>query len=147
MKKAIIVDIDGTLANIKHRRHFLEQEKKDWRSFYAAMIGDEPNDWCIDLIYRYSPDHKIIFMSGRPNEYRFLTTRFLQRCGFQFGDYELHMRAAGDSRADYLVKKELYYLFIKDRFEVTVCVDDRQQVVDMWRSEGLLCLQCDEGAF
>lgn len=145
--KAIIVDIDGTLANIEHRRHFVTQEKPDWKSFYAAMVMDTPNDWCVDLVHRYRKDHRIIFVSGRPSGYQFTTNRFLRYCGFVFGEYDLYMRAEGDSRSDFIVKKEIYDLFIKGQWEITLCVDDRQQVVDMWREQGLLCLQCHKGDF
>lgn len=32
--KYVIVDIDGTVADLSHRIHFIEGEKKDWDSFY-----------------------------------------------------------------------------------------------------------------
>lgn len=37
MSKAIIVDLDGTLANCEHRRHFLETKPKDWKSFHGLV--------------------------------------------------------------------------------------------------------------
>jgi hypothetical protein len=51
----------------------------------------------------------------------------------------LFMRRAGDSRPDQVIKREILDLIPKDR--VAYVLDDRQQVVDMWRAQGLTCLQ------
>jgi hypothetical protein len=57
------------------------------------------------------------------------------------------MRKSGDYRKDYEVKKEIYETYIKDKFNVLCVLDDRQSVVDMWRSLGLTCLQVNYGDF
>jgi hypothetical protein len=57
------------------------------------------------------------------------------------------MREAGDSRKDSIVKQELYERHIKPSYDVFVVLDDRNQVVDMWRSLGLVCLQVAPGDF
>ena len=57
------------------------------------------------------------------------------------------MRKEGDHRRDSIVKKEIYDTLIKDEFDVEFVLDDRQQVVDMWREIGLKCLQVAEGNF
>jgi hypothetical protein len=57
------------------------------------------------------------------------------------------MREAGDSRKDSIVKQELYEKHIEPSYDVFVVLDDRNQVVDMWRSLGLVCLQVAPGDF
>jgi hypothetical protein len=57
------------------------------------------------------------------------------------------MREAGDHRPDWIVKKEIYNNLISKEFDVKLVFDDRQQVVDMWRSIGLTCFQVAEGNF
>lgn len=57
------------------------------------------------------------------------------------------MRKDGDFRKDSIVKEEIYREWIEPFHEVLFCIDDRKQVVDMWRSIGLTCLQCAEGNF
>lgn len=42
-QKAIIVDLDGTLCNAEHRKHYVEAKKKDWKSFYNGIAQDKPN--------------------------------------------------------------------------------------------------------
>src|SRR4051812_414476 len=91
-KQAIIVDIDGTLANCDHRRHFVDGSmgKKDWIAFYEAMAQDTTNEWCHEIIRKFykesrrhehgcpSPDKiYILLVSGRPEEYRYLTNKWL----------------------------------------------------------------------
>jgi hypothetical protein len=57
------------------------------------------------------------------------------------------MRKQGDFRRDSIVKKEIYDNDIKGKFDVEFVLDDRQQVVDMWREIGLKCLQVAPGNF
>ena len=59
----------------------------------------------------------------------------------------LHMRRAGDARKDSVVKRELFDAHVRDRYNVRRVYDDRNQVVDMWRSLGLACLAVAEGNF
>lgn len=61
--------------------------------------------------------------------------------------YELHMREEGDMRQDSVVKEEIYRKEIEPRFNVHLVLDDRNQVVDMWRKLGLPCWQVAEGNF
>ena len=35
--KAVIVDIDGTISDVEHRRHHLMAKPKNWKAFNAAM--------------------------------------------------------------------------------------------------------------
>jgi len=57
------------------------------------------------------------------------------------------MRATGDNRKDSIVKKEIYEGIIKPVFDVKFVLDDRNQVVEMWRSLGLTVLQVADGNF
>lgn len=88
---------------------------------------------------------EIIFMSGRSDEFREVTEEWLDMHGF--GDHELHMRAHGDQRKDSIVKHELFWNEVADRYNVIGAVDDRNQVVDLWRSMGITCFQVNYGDF
>jgi hypothetical protein len=71
-----------------------------------------------------------------------MTSRYWDR-------WELHMRKTGDMRRDAVVKKELYQNFVvPSKREIAYVLDDRNQMVDMWRKElGLPCLQVWYGDF
>ncbi|OGW10302.1 MAG: hypothetical protein A2W75_02735 [Nitrospinae bacterium RIFCSPLOWO2_12_39_15] len=144
MKQAIIVDLDGTLANCDHRRHFVEQKPKDWNKFYAGIEKDTVNKWCKTLLQKFH-DTFIIIVSGRPDNYRDITLNWLEAQSIFYD--KIFMRKSGDYRTDYIVKKELYEEHIKGEYEVIIVIDDRKQVVNMWRKEGLVCLQCAEGEY
>lgn len=39
----VIFDLDGTIADINHRTHFVRGGNKDWESFFAGCVADVPN--------------------------------------------------------------------------------------------------------
>ena len=119
-KEAIIVDLDGTLANIEHRRHFLRQKPADWRSFNESMVMDTVNEWCHTIMKKIQSgtcdETSILLVSGRGEEYRTHTEEWLKN---NFIDYQtLLMRPAADFRADEIIKREIYEKEIKDFYEV-----------------------------
>ena len=95
--------------------------------------------------------HHIIFCSGREDKYREPTMAFINKCfdgKLEDHDYTLLMRETDDYRKDSIVKHELYLNHIEHRWDILYVLDDRQQVVDMWRNAlGLLTLQVAEGNF
>ena len=146
MRQAIIVDIDGTLANCDARRKAAMKKngKLDWSIFPVGMENDPVNEWCRDIIEKYKMDTSIILVSGRSDNYREVTVDWLE--DFSYYDY-LYMRKTGDYRQDTIVKQEIYDEYIKGKYDILFCIDDRKSVVDMWRANGLVCLQCADGNF
>ena len=57
------------------------------------------------------------------------------------------MRKTGDFRKDSIVKKELFDENVRGKYNIEFVLDDRNQVVEMWRSIGLVCLQVADGNF
>jgi len=150
---AVIVDIDGTIANIEHRRRFVrpdkplvegEKFKKDWNGFFSTMHEDKPNGWCVSLVNLLSKQYSIVFCSGRPDNYKNITEIWLD--GYVKYD-NLFMRPRNDSRKDSVTKEIILDFEILPRYVPYFMIDDRQQVVDLWRSRGYVCLQCDKGDF
>lgn len=142
--KTVIVDIDGTLADCEHRRHFLNKRPVDWNSFFGAMDNDpliEPVAEILDALD--NGDWNVILCSGRPDSYREVTVQWLMDHFIPYN--ELHMRAAGDHRSDVIVKREMLQSFRARDLDIRFVIDDRKSVVDMWRDEGLICLQAAPG--
>lgn len=147
-QQAIIVDLDGTLCNTAHRQHHMECKPKNWEAFYAGIAQDKPNPWCLALIAgMYELRTKIIFVSGRPDNYREDTENWIMEHTVNTRHNPVLMRKAGDFRKDALVKTEIYKTHIEPYYDVIFCVDDRKQVTDAWRALGLVCLQCAPGEF
>lgn len=141
---AIVVDLDGTLADISVRRQLL-LEDKNWDQFFDGISKDRLNIWCQRIIEKFKSDCSIIIVTGRPQKYENTTKEWLERHNILYES--IYFRSINDFRSDDIVKREIYHNHIKPRYDVLFVVDDRQKVVDMWRSEGLVCLQCDKGDF
>lgn len=150
-KECIIFDIDGTLANVEHRRHYLP----NWNAFFEAMKDDTPNEDIFSLLWSIpKEDFDIFICSGRPEEYRAITEQWLE--DNSVGEYkELMMRPSkefdkdsnGNRHSDVVIKRRMLKDIQSRGYNVRYVVDDRQQVVDMWREEGITCLQCAPGDF
>ena len=154
MKDCIIVDLDGTLADITHRLHHIQGTKKRWDLFNRAIPQDHLNPWCSQLIASMKASAlmanshlEIVIMTGRmfDEETKVNTIKWLEAHDIAYD--ELYAREDKDYRKDCEMKKDLYEEHIKPYYKVLFCIDDRQQVVDMWRQEGLVCLQCAHGDF
>jgi hypothetical protein len=146
-KKAVLFDIDGTLANIEHRRANLTKSPPDWKAFNAEMGSDVPNAGVVSL-YKALWDancYELILVTGRNERSRALTEQWLTWNEIPFS--RLLMRADHDFRSDHIIKEELLDLLLSEGKDIIFTVDDRQQVVDMWRRRGITCLQCDVGDF
>ena len=164
MKDIIVCDLDGTLCNIDHRLHFVQvaegaprvansgdiiYPRKDWDSFFNGVPNDTVNEPVLELLDKFRSGqqiYEIVFCSGRPERCRADTVEWLEKHWFVEGAYKLYMRQDGDFRRDDVVKQEILDKYI-DKERVKFVLDDRDQVVDMWRRNGLTCLQVAEGDF
>lgn len=135
--RAVLVDIDGTVALM------------DGRSPYdMTRVGEDlPNDAVVDVVHAlYVSGLEVVFLSARNECAREATEAWLRKY-LRVGDIRLFMRADDDYRKDAVVKRELFDRHIRHRYDIVAVLDDRKQVVDMWRSLGLTCLQVAEGDF
>ncbi len=138
---AIICDLDGTVA-LKGDRDIFD---------YTKVDQDIPNKLVIKVVENYlsyGQGNKVIFLSGREDNC-FEKTKIWIKDNIQLMDIEslLLMRKTGDTRKDCIVKKEIFDKYIKDKYYIEFILDDRNQVVDMWRNMGLICLQVANGDF
>jgi hypothetical protein len=154
MKPLYIFDLDGTLANIEHRKHYLEYKNDPhrWRRFYAACGDDQPNLPVLKTMesLRHA-GADIWFFSGRSDEVRDLTVDWLAyHTSFMSHEIDqvLMMRRAGDYTADDELKEQwLNGMLVDDRLRLLAVFDDRDRVVQMWRRNGVACFQVAPGEF
>lgn len=174
--QCVVCDLDGTMANIDHRLHFVRPPKQaafdvagrlevvsteetvqaidavhkfkaNWKEFFNNIPMDSVNEWCDQLVTMMSDRYPIVYATGRPADYHDVTYEWLNKHGLLFPGTKLFMREAGDYRADSIVKQNILDFEIKTRYDILFVVDDRQQVVDMWRDNGYTVLQCAKGDF
>lgn len=141
--KAVIFDLDGTLA-LHVARGPYELDK---------LLTDAPNTMVVELARSYAAQgYKVLTVSGResgkeedPNKYWVDTLCWLGENDVPSDDHL--QRAQGDSRGDMIVKEEIFWRDIAPNYDVKLAVDDRAQVVEMWRRIGVECWQVDHGDF
>lgn len=152
-KQAIIVDLDGTLANCDHRLHYLKGEKKDWKSFFENIDYDQINLNVLTVVKHFHDlNHGVLIVTGRPRACHEKTVQWLRKYLMSFVksrsiDFDLFMRKDGDYQPDQSFKQQVYEHLIAPDYDVKLVLEDRDQVVKMWRSLGLECWQVAEGNF
>lgn len=135
LPKCIIVDIDGTLALINGRNPYDD----------TLVHTDKVNERVADIVNNYRPDYTVFIVSGRQDSCKEVTEKWLRDNHIIYNN--LLMRKTGDTRKDSIIKQEIYEEHIKDKYFVEFVLDDRDQTVQMWREQGLLCLQVYYGNF
>ena len=146
-KKCILVDVDGTLAKMK--RGPGERSPFDWH-----RVGeDNPNMPIINLVNSiyYAREGSdwgklaVIILTGRDGVALQDTKDWLKKYEVMYN--EIYIRPEGNNQKDSIIKHNIYVNHILPNYEVEFVLDDRDQVVNLWRSIGLTCLQVDYGAF
>ena len=136
---AWIFDLDGTLAKNDHGRSFYATDE--------SLLKDSPVKAVVELAKNlYEQGVTILVCSGRSEAAEEVSADWLTKHLGEAWD-ELYMRPQSDKRADSVVKVELFDTWIRDNYDVKGVVDDRDVVVDAWRSMGLTCLQPQRGDF
>ena len=122
--KAVLIDLDGTVADMKGVRKPFE--------WYKAHL-DKPRETVISMVHGLV-DSGItpVFMSGRDGVCIEATYNWIQEHILPDGGFYLFMRTAGDSRKDYVVKEELFWKYVDKNFNVVSVIDDRKSVLELW---------------
>lgn len=143
-RKAIIVDIDGTVARMTDRSPY----------DYTKVSTDALHEDVADLIETYARAHDalIIFLSGRDGScyedtYKWIEDHFGPQVTDMEKEWILLMRTAGDTRDDRIIKEEIFWNEIAMDYIPICAFDDRDRVVAMWRQIGLRCYQVAHGYF
>ena len=148
-KHAYIFDLDGTLADVNHRRYLVEGETKHFEKFNKLCLADTLNKDVARIAFWIGSKADIYIFSGRSETVRDETEHGLGLHPIPYA--ELFMRAEGDYRPDDVIKKEM---LVQCFGSVDVAVervagvfDDRDKVVKMWREVGITCFQVADGDF
>ena len=142
----VIFDIDGTLMDIDHRRHFVSGDTKDWMAFKEHTIADKPFDQVVDIALMYQDwGANIHLCSGRNESQREVTELQMRICGIEYKT--LQRRWEKNYEPDEVLKYDMLQQLREDGYNPTLVFDDRDKVVQMWRNNGLRCFQVAQGDF
>lgn len=139
--KTILVDIDHTLSDAAWRDGMERGGKEGWEEYYKAGDKDEPHGKMVDFINSlHDFGYNIVAVTGRPEKWRSATTNWLVRHGVMVD--EILMRPENNFKTSPLVKIEL----VRERFsslkrEVLLIIDDREDIINMFKANGIIGLQ------
>lgn len=141
MSKAIIFDVDGTLANVDPYIHYIRNIhnspnfKKDFDKFHSESINAEPNEEVVEMLNKaFFDQHHVLVVTSRNESWRGVTSYWLAKN--DIGHHALYMRKDNDFRPDYEVKKDIL-LNIKKHWNVIHAVDDNPSVLRLWHEYGI----------
>lgn len=153
-KPLYIFDLDGTLALIEHRRKYLD-EKEDphrWDKFFSNIHLDLPNKAVVHVLdCLLNVGNDIWIFSARSDIVKEETIKWLVDNTLLSAE-DLHdtlmMRPHSNSDPDVTFKAQLYDRMLdEDKKRLVAIFDDRDRVVEFWRSKGVTCFQVAKGNF
>src|SRR4051812_13788831 len=135
-----VIDLDGVVADVRHRLRYVRGPRKDWDAFFAAAADDPVLTEGRAVVDRLAGDHEIVYLTGRPERTRPATEAWLTRHGLPQG--RVFMRREGDRRPARMVKPRLLASVARGR-TVAVVVDDDEAVCTAYERDGWPVLRAD----
>jgi phosphoglycolate phosphatase-like HAD superfamily hydrolase len=132
------VDLDGVLADVRHRLHHLDGGRKDWNAFFAGIPDDPVHPEGLAVAQELAREHELVYFSGRPERTRTDTEEWLARHGVPSG--EVLLRRDGDRRPARVTKVGILRRLARDR-PVAVLVDDDPAVCRAAREAGFTVME------
>jgi phosphoglycolate phosphatase-like HAD superfamily hydrolase len=133
-----IVDIDGVVADVRHRLHHLEGRRKRWQAFFDAAHLDGLHEEGKAIVEQLRADHEIVYLTGRPRWLERVTLDWLDEHGL--GGHRLVMRPDTDNRPAAILKVDVLRRLGRGR-TVAVVVDDDDRVIAAIQKAGYQTFQ------
>lgn len=133
-----VFDVDGVLADVRHRLTFLDRRPQDWDGFFAAAPLDPPLADGVHLARQRARDCEVAYVTGRPERCRADTLAWFARHGLPAGP--LAMRGDRDHRPARIAKPDLLTALATGR-TVAVVVDDDPAVCAAYAARGFPVLR------
>lgn len=136
--KAVIVDVDGTLCDVRPVRHHVMQKPKNFAAFHAGAADCPPHPEAVEWALAHADaGYKVVIVTARRYEWERQTTDWVRThlpCDF-LGPF---MRGDNDYRPDVEVKRDIYNKLVNDHgLELVEAIDDNPAICDLWESLGL----------
>ena len=146
-KSILVVDLDGTLCDVRHRLHLAQAS--EWDEFHNHLENDVPIKATAEIVGTMSILHEIVIATGRNERYRLRTVNWLNKHHIRCD--ALLMRPDDNYESDHLLKPRMLLEYLEENERklenIIAVIDDRDKVVAAWREMGLVCLQPQEGAY
>jgi len=133
-----VFDIDGVVADVRHRLHHLEPPKS-WHHFFAEAADDTLLPEGARLVAELAQQHEIVWLTGRPEWLRRTTAQWL--AAHALPGTELYLRPNRDYRPARLYKRDVLHTLAPRG--VAAFIDDDQEVVDTALRAGFPAILAD----
>lgn len=128
-----VIDIDGVVADVRHRLRHVTERPKDWRAFFEAAADDPLLTEGEETVRRLAEVYDIVYLSGRPERLRGVTELWFRQHGLPEG--RLLLRPYDDYRPARSFKVDALQR-LAEASTVVVLVDDDPRVLEAARSAG-----------
>lgn len=146
-----VFDIDGTLADIEHRKGLLETKPKQWNKFFELASKDEPIEPMISLMMQLADNNRsefypnqIILATGRPERTREATKEWLWNTIGDTDIVAIYMRPDNDRRPDHIIKVEQAKAITEQFGDISIWFDDRAPVINALRDIGVFVVDVNQ---
>ena len=134
---AIILDLDGTLADVRGARHYVKEKPRNFDAFhgYASKLAPVNQAAKEIAVVAWNAGWNVIILSGRHEKWIYDTEGWLEKHNIRYDS--LYLRPDDDFSKDVELKTRFYESFIKDDYDVKLAIDDNPSIVALWRSLGI----------
>jgi hypothetical protein len=140
LRPVAVIDVDGVVADVRHRLRFLRQRPGDWDAFFAAAVADPPLRPGLELVTGLAVAHDVVWLTGRPERSRTDTEAWLASHGLPVD--AVRMRPDDDRRSAKVFKRSELRRLARTR-TVAVVVDDDPAVVKLLQEDGWPVMHAD----
>lgn len=139
-RDALIVDVDGTLCDVREIRHLVTPEasgsrRRDFQRFHTESISCPAFVDVVELVSLLgTAGLAVLVVTGREGRWSFVTSAWLAEHGVHYD--ELLMRPIGDFRPDSVIKAEMLRQLLS-KYNPVLAIDDRQDIAQVWRETGI----------
>lgn len=135
MMQAVIVDVDGSLVDVRDLREWVTGKRKDFHKFHTLAFDAPPIQDTIDTVQKlWDAGYDIFVVTARDETYKAGTMDWLFRYNVPF--HGIYMRKKKDNRADRVVKEEILNE-IRKTHDVVLAIDDNPKVIELWQDHGI----------
>ena len=136
----VIFDLDGTLANVEHRKHLVDGTYVGYHRFHCACVDDTLRSGYAEIAKALNREgYEFWVVTSRPIEMQAITV-------YWFRSYMVHpdrivMRPVGNTQTGAELKRAWLHDGTIPKERVALVFEDKDADVAMWREEGLACFQ------
>ena len=145
LRRAVVVDIDGVLADAQGRQHHLSWDRRDWDAFFDACGDDPVVDEVRTLLALLDVSLVVLLVTARPLRVRDLTLSWLEDHGLRWD--LLVMRPAEEHAPAVVFKRDEVDGLRDEGFVLELALEDDPRNRDMYQAAGVPCLYVHSGYY